>query len=310
MTYIAKTIAGIEKIAAKETGGKSIAPKTIELKDQPKQQRTITTIYAKEFDCTFSTFEDLQEKLQKAKFKIEGSCQIVCNREGEHGFRSVDVAQALSEHLRKEGITTTYANPTTTIYVDIMSDHCYAGRLIAKDLQRRSYRVRHNNQSINACIAAAMVLTAKPKKEEVILDPFCKDAVISIEAWMQGYKKVRAYDASRNNVRNAGINCKMAKTDILPQVYDASWLETLFKKEEIDHVITTIHLSNRTKDTSHMKSCLEAAKKIVSKSMTVCVIQPEPMKEMMPREFRLVKEYRVSVGEMHYSILHFKKKAS
>ena len=310
MTYIVKTIAGIEKIAAKETGGKIIAPKTIELKDQPKQQRTITTIYEKEFECTFSTFEDLQKKLQKARFQIKGSCQIVCHREGDHGFRSIDLAQALSEQLRKQGITTDYKNPTATIYVDIQDNQCYAGKLIAKDLQRRAYRVRHNNQSINACIAAAMVLLTKPKKEEVILDPLCKDAIIPIEAWMQGYKKVRAYDASRNNVRNAGINCKMAKTDIQPQVYDASWLETLFKKGEIDHLITTIHLSNQTKDTSHIKTVVEEAAKIVSKSIVLCVILPGPIKEIVPKEFRLVKEYGISVGDMHYSILHFKKKTS
>ena len=217
--YIGKTISGLEDLAVKEVKGEIVLSQTVAFKKLIKNPRTINTVYELAEKSTFSSIADIvkaSEKIEKMLKKKE-RYDIYCSRKGDHLFKSVDVIKEVGAMLREKGFSIDYKEPQKTIFIDIMNEHCLIGMLIQQDLGKRPYRVKYNNKSISACIAAAVVMVANPKKTDSILDPFCKDAIIPVEAHMLKIKKIHAIDPLKNNVRNAVINCKYAKTKIVPQ---------------------------------------------------------------------------------------------
>jgi len=307
--FIAKTINGLEDIAAKEVKGKIILPQTIAFSKPKKNPRAVNTIFELVKHTTFSSIQEITtaaESLTK-KLKRKEIYDIRCSRKGEHPFKSVDVATEVGAMLREKGYIIDYKNSQKTIMIDIVNNHCILGILKQQEMCKRPYRVKYNNKSISACIAAALIMIANPKKTDSILDPLCKDGIIPVEAAMFKIKKIHALDPLKNNVRNALINCKYAKTKIVPQCYEINWLDTLFKKESIDHIITNILISKHDKEPEKIiKEFFHQAEFITKDAVTIITNKPELIKNT-PTIFTLTEERKISVGEMQYTILKYKK---
>jgi hypothetical protein len=310
MSFIAKTIKGIEDITAAEVKGKIILPQTIEYAKEVKDPRTVTMIYELLDKITFSSIEDIAKKAEPVSKKLKKTIKydILPIREGTHAFKGVDVAKEVGRVFRDQGYTIDYKEPQQTIIIDIIDNNILFGLLLHKDLAKRQHRIRHNNKSINACIAAALIKIAEVKKTEIILDPCCKDAIIPLEAAKQGIKEISAIDPLKNNVRNAVINCKYAKTTITPQCYELTWLDTLFKKQSITHLITNLLISKHDEEPEkNIKELFHQADFAVKKSIVIITNKPEIVKAT-PSTFSLQKEWTVSVGEMKYVILRYIRK--
>ena len=179
--------------------------------------------------------------------------------------------------------------------------------MLVKDrICKRDYRVRINNKSINACLAFSLIKIADVKKTESLLDPFCKDGVIPIEAKLLKIKKVFASDYVKNNVRNAIINSKLAKTKIKFEHYDITWLDTKFNKNSIDKVVTNLFISRTDKEPNKLiKEFFHQTNYIVKKSVVLITNKPDLIKSNTSNYFSLKSERKIQIGEMIYFILEF-----
>ncbi len=307
--YIAKTITGLEDISAEELKGKVILPQTVLFKKLKKDPRTVDTIYNLFKQFTFSSINDIASSIKDITKSLDKKTKydIFCLRKGSHQFKSVDVAKEFGMTLRENGFKIYYKDPKKTIIIDIIDQNCLIGLLVKNNICKRPYRIKYNNRSISSCIAASLIKMANAKKKDVILDPLCKDAIIPLEAYKQGIANISAIDPLKNNIRNAVINCRYAKTKIIPQCYEINWLDTLFKKHSINHIITNMLISKRDEEPEKLiKEFFHQAEFVVKDSITIITNKPDLIKNVSS-SFKLAKEIKVSVGEMYYTILKYTK---
>ena len=210
MEYIAKTTKGLEDIAIKEVNEilkiKSkkvfkarVSFKTDSIENFIKNTRTSSEVYLLIKKFNFKDKKSLLNEIKKIKFEIKKDFVVRCSRKGNHDFKSIEIEKLAGEIIHKKGFKVNL-NSNEVIYLDIEDKTCLLGKLIAKDLCKRQYRFSYHNQSINACLAASLIKLADIK-DEVLLDPFCRDSVIPIEAYFQNIKKIYASDPERSRDR-------------------------------------------------------------------------------------------------------------
>ena len=307
MKYIAITTKGLEEITAKELNGVVIAEKHV-LFSKLKKSKTSNTIFQLLDSFKFKDIKEIEKRVDKIKISFKKSFRVECLRYGSHNFKSVEVEREVGKILFKKGNKVDLKNPNEIFFVSILNDLCFFGVLKYDNLCKREYRVKRNNQSINACVAYSLLLIAGIKKSNILLDPFCKDAVIPIEASLMGIKKIHALDSLKNNIRNATINIKMAKVrNINLGNFDVSWLDTKFKKESVDFIITNLFISKREKEPEKIvKEFFYQSNFIVKKKIILITNKPDLIKEFLDK-FKIEKEMPIAIGEMYYTILDIKK---
>jgi len=317
MKAVAVTIKGIEPLASEEikeivkTGTKTLTEGRILFETKTfnplEKARTIEKLYEYLSHFKFKTEEEIYERAKKIKFPIKKNFAVRCHREGKHTFRSKDIEAKIGEIIFERGCKVNLKNPGTTVYVEIIEDNCIIGILYKKDMQKRKYKVRLNPASINACLAAAMVRLAKAKKEHTIIDPFCKDGVIAIEAALKGIKNVYGFDESLNNVKNARVNAQLAKVNVSIRKAEIDWLDTKFEKQTVDRIITNPPFPAKHKNKSEIekttKELLHQAKYVLKKDGILVVVTQNP--EMIDRYakengFKLEKELKITIGNTIY----------
>lgn len=319
MKAVAVTLKGIESIAAEEIK-EIIKTKTRKITDgrilfeakslKPLEKaRTITKLYEYLKHFTFEKEEDIYAKAKKIRLPIKKNFVVRCYREGEHSFRSKNIESKVGEIIFKKGHKVKLKNPETTIYVEIIQNSCIIGVLHKKDMQKREYRIRPCAASINACLAAAMIRIAKCQKNHLIVDPFCKDGIIIIEAALKGITKVYGFDESLNNVKNARINTQLAKTNIDISKAEADWLDTKFDKGSVDRIITNPPFpakhKNRLEIEKTTKEFMHQAKYVLrNQGIVVIATQDSELIDRYAKEngFKLIKELKVEIGESIYKL--------
>ena len=219
---IAICLRGIEDIAAQEVNGKKTLPGRVEFSGDVTDFRSVNDVYEVLHSCTFNELDDIETEAEKLQLHFSGSVKVDCIREGEHNFNSVDVEKIVSTVLRKKGFAIDFKKADNTILVDVLDKHCIFGIPKKRRLQKREYRVKINNQGINACLAYAMLKLAGYEDGMSVLDPFCKDGTILIEAGLTAPGTLHGNDANKNNVRNARLNAAMAKVPITFHTGDAA----------------------------------------------------------------------------------------
>ena len=303
--YLGITIEGIEDIAAEEVKGRVIGKKRVVFAKEKKEYVTMNTVLKIIKQERIKTFNEVIECCKNIKYTIDESFVIDCTREGDHAFRSVDVEKEISAVLIQQGQKRDYKHAKTKIRIDICDDLCTVGYCVADRLCRREYRVKINNQSVTGCLAAACVKAARVKKQDVVVDPFCKDGVIAIEAARLGIKKVYAFDAEKNNVRYAKANIHMARVKIDLQNKDITWLETNFKEKEINKIITNAFIGHYEETKcKEVQEMFRQAEGLVKESIIVLTNKPERIKKMS-KTFVLKEERQLKSGEMKYALLTY-----
>ena len=207
---IAVCLKGTEDIISKDLKGKKILDGRIAF-SKSKNLGGVMVVYDLIEQFKFKDYKDLIKKVSKLKFKFKGSFRVDCKREGEHDFDSGMIERGVGEIIYKLGFKVDLKNPENTIYVDIIDDNCLIGLLEAKDLCKRDYKAKVSNQSLNACLAYFML---KLLGKGDLIDPFCRDGVIAIEAARMKLGKVYAWDENYNNLKNAQTNAALAEAKI------------------------------------------------------------------------------------------------
>ena len=305
--FVSVTINGIEDITSKEVKGKKILDRRVLFKKELKNYRSLDIVYKLIDKFEFSDFEDLIDKLTKIKFKIKSPFKVECNREGQHNFKSVDIQKELNDFFTKKGYKLDYKNPKNIIYIDIINNNCVAGLLLKENLHKRDYRIKINNQSINACLAYALLKLSDYKKDDILVDPFCKDGVICIEAALLKGKKIYGLDENKNNIRNAKINAQLAKVKINFSICGIDWLSTKFKKNSVK-IITNLFICNRNEQeyTKILPEFFNQVDYILKDKIGIITTKPELVKQYA-NKLKLEHERKITIGGMIYYILILKK---
>lgn len=313
MGYVGICLRGLEEVAEKETKGKKIYSgrvsflgESLSKKLSKKNFGSLLTVYKLSKKFNFKEKEDILEEFKKLKIKVKKSFRVKCNREGEHNFKSVDVEKLIGIYLQKKGHKLDFKEPETIIFVDVVDDFCLIGLLEKDELQKREYRVKLNPETLNACIAYSALVLSEYKKNDILVDPNCRDGVIVIEAGLMKKGKVFGFD---QNIRNARINSKVAKVKVELGQNEIDWLDTKFKKNSVKIISYLPSVSKRNLETDIRRIYSEffhQAKYIVKDKMCLIVKKSELIKEYL-NDFKLIKEVSVRVGDDNYNILVLKK---
>src|SRR3989339_502340 len=174
MEYIASTLECLESITEEELSGKKISPGRVLYTKPKKIIRSALFSY---------------KLLKQFKFKKEEE------------IYKIDFNQGFKVDLKK---------PDNIIFMDIKNDNCFIGINPVQN-SKRGYRIRNTSGSINSTIAYSLVSLAEINKTDNVLDPFCKDGVILIEA---GISKAKKLNGLERDIKNSSINSKLAKIKI------------------------------------------------------------------------------------------------
>ncbi len=235
-----------------------------------------------EFDNFFDNFKNHIEKLKFDGWVSKGkNFKVECIRIGDHNFKSVDVEEKAAQYIKSKNKKFIFSikSPDIIFFVYIFGNKCYFGVDFAGfELNKRSYKIFLHSNSLRGTIAYALIKKSGFEKEDVMLDPFSRDGVISIEAALYAadfpvnYYKKDKFAFLRLNLgidyekffRN--IDKKPGKTK--PQIYsfdhmfkfvdyskknakiagvdkqinfsrvELEWLDIKFNKESVDRIIS------------------------------------------------------------------------
>ena len=313
MEAIAVTIKGIEDVCAKEIkkilgcdSEKVCEGRVLFDSDNVdklvKEGRSVERVYYLLSKLKFKQFEEIFDQVNGINFSVGQSFVVRCNRGGEHDFKSIDVEKGVGGILFEKGYKVDLKNPETIVYVDIVDDNCFIGVLLTPNkLSKREYRIRINNQSINACLAYSLLEICGWDKEKSLLDMFCKDGVIVIEAALCGGKRVYGWDNNKNNIKNAEINSKLAGVKVEFSV-----------KDKVDCIVTNPPFVSNNRNKKEIERLYEEffckAKDILKGKIVIVSPQTELLKECAGNNgFEVVEEREVSIGGMHRNIVVFEK---
>lgn len=348
MEYIAYTVIGIEDIAIKEieeltkAKAKTILPGRLLFECSEKAvnelvyiTKSLTRVCLFLSKFSFKTQDDIEKELNKIKYPIKGTFAARCSRKGDHAFDSREIEILIGNTAPKDH-KVNLENPDTLIYADIIENICIISiELTRKELQKRDYRIKAHIQSVNPCVAYAMVRLAKWKKTEIFLDPFCKDGIIAIEAALYASNiprgffsndgkiesidkkisrdelKVFAYDALMPNVRSTEINAKLASVNkqITFSRTELDWLETKFKKNSVDKIVTAVPSVKDEKEMGkvYREFFYQAEYIMKKKGIIISAIHHPEIFRGFAKGFKLIEERKITIGEYSYAVLVFSK---
>ncbi len=111
---------------------------------------------------------------------------IVCQMQGEHGYRRIDARQAMEEGLLQvipAGWTRVEENAWFEVWLTIQANTAVCGvRLTDRTMRHRTYKTDHVAASLRPTVAAAMVRLAGIAPGMIVLDPMCGAGTILAEA--------------------------------------------------------------------------------------------------------------------------------
>lgn len=231
--FIASTLKGLENICCEEVSGKKIINCRVQF-EKKQEVRSALVVYELLADFEFKNLAVILARVKKLKIPIKGSFKVECNREGKHKFSSQAVKEEIGGWLYGQGHKVDLKHPETIVYLDIVDKHCFLG-LNPEHCGKRKYRIRGSRQALNATIAYGLLKIAEFKPDDVLVDVFCGDGVILIEAGLLGGKKLYGL---AEYLQNAKINSHLAGVKIHLHKEKPEYLSSLFQEKEIACIIT------------------------------------------------------------------------
>ncbi|MBM3247771.1 hypothetical protein FJZ17_04515, partial [Candidatus Pacearchaeota archaeon] len=200
-----------------------------------------------------------------------------------------------------------YKEPKDILYIDIIKNTCLLGLNPEINLFKRPYKIRTSNNSLNACLASSLLILSDFKKTESLLDPFCNDATLLIEAALKGSKNLYGLDSRSVNINNARINSQIAKVKINLENKTINSFNT-----KIDRIITQTPFPSKLKSEKLigpiLENFLEKAYNLLEKSLTIITQNPSLLLKLAEKNFNLIKKLEVKHGSQNYFIFIFNKK--
>jgi putative N6-adenine-specific DNA methylase len=353
--FIAQTIIGIEDVASQEIkeflkiSSKKVLDGRLLFKAKEEDaeklvyfSKSLVRVYLLVSRFKFKSLNDILDKTKKLKFDIEAPFVVRCGRHGKQDFASKDVERSIGEIIHEQGFPLDLDSPKTTVYIDIFDNECLIGiDLSIKPMHKRDYRIKVHNQSPNACVAYAMVRLSGYTPKLSLLDPFCKDGIIPIEAASFAANiprdfysrnkdfdnvdkkinkdiktKINGFDPLFHNVRSCEINAKLAGINKLINWgrFDVEWLDTKFEKHSVDCVVTSppfVSKSVPEKDIVKVyKELFHHLEFIMKSKAKLVAIAPklDLFKEHAENDFNLLGERIIIIGGMSYILVVLERK--
>jgi len=227
--------------------------------------------------------------------------------------------------------------PDLILYIYIYKTNCYIGLDFSGfDLSKREYKIFNFPFSLKGNIAYSLIRLSGYTKKEKILDPFCSSGEIIIEAALFAsnmpsyyYKKneflfnkylkfdfnkidkdiniknnIYALDSQFRNVRAAEKNAKIAGINKIINFSrtEIEWLDTKFKKNEIDMIVTNIRFSKYQNIEKLVKEFFHQCKYILSKKGLILIVTNN--KELLENsEFKLKEQREIWQGKEKLEVL-------
>jgi tRNA (guanine6-N2)-methyltransferase len=111
--------------------------------------------------------------------------RVIARMVGEHDFRRVDVANAVSRGIAERGDHNWRLSPEPADVefwaMLFASELILTIRLSDETMRHRDYKVAHLPGSLRPSVAAALALLSQPAAEDVVFDPFCGAGTLLIE---------------------------------------------------------------------------------------------------------------------------------
>ena len=327
MDYVAICLKGLEEIAEKETKGKKILPGRIlfkkilgkissknekSLKGKTKAKKnsinfgSVNIVYKLIKRFEFKEQEEILEQFKKLKIKVKKKFRVDCHRDGTHSFKSVEIEKLIGVYLQKKNLELDFKEPETVIFVDIYENNCLIGLLEKDELQKRDYRVKLNPDTINPCIAFSALSLIKYKKGDILVDPICRDGIITIEAALMKKGKVFGLD---KNIRNARINSKIAKVEINLSQNEIDWLDTKFKKNscKIVSYLPSVSKRHSESDVRRLYSELFHQFNYIAKDYIGLIVRKKDLINSYLNDFKITYETEIGIGDDKFNIVILKK---
>jgi len=317
MQYLITTLKGLEPVAKQEikeilkTTPRKVTDTKITLKTNNinkylKKAKTIIklSLILKRFK--FKTKQDIINKITKTKLPKQ-TFALTCKRIGNHKFNSQNITSEAAKLLKTKHKLNFKAKKK--IEIDIYDNFCFITEPIKENLNKRPYRFKRNNQSIDATIASSLIKLSAPAKS--IIDPFCLDCIIPLEAHFLKIKNIHAFDNNKNNIRNAKINIKLAKAKITISQNTIDWMDTLFKKNSTDLIATNLPFSKRNIEPlkKQANELFHQAKYILKKSGTLAIsTTSKDMINSLSKKFSFKTKHHleIDIGNQKYHIFTLK----
>lgn len=122
----------------------------------------------------------------RPKTKGKPTFHIVCQMQGEHGYKRYDAHQAIVDGLRNKvppGLIAQEENAWLEVWLTIRGKTAVCGvRLTDRTMRHRTYKTDHVLASLRPTVAAAMVRLAGIGPGMTVLDPMCGAGTILAEA--------------------------------------------------------------------------------------------------------------------------------
>ena len=309
MKFIAYTFKGLEEITAREIKGKKINEKRILFSKKKNFIGSAVFSYELVREIKYNDLKDLINKIKKIKISIKGKFSVDCNKDDNDKLNSQETRAKIGEIFHNRNYKVDLENPRTIIFIDINKNTCFLGKNPV--YYKRNYKVRSSRDSINSVVGYSLLKIADYNKKEILVDPFCSDGVILIEAGLLGGKKLYGFN---EDIKNARINAKVAKVKIEFSTNTVDWLDTVFKKESVDKIITKTPFVSKTKSEEYVNKTIKEffyqASYILKKNGLIVTLSPKT--ELLEKyseeyKFKREKETEVRVGDINYKIHSFKR---
>ena len=143
------------------------------------------------------------------------------------------------------------------------------------------------------------------KKNEVLVDPLCQDGTVLIEAGLFGGKKIYGLDNNPYNLKNSEVNSKLAKVKINLIEANVDLLNTKFKKESVDKMITSLFVFNKNKKQALrvLDDLLSKVKYVLKKRLVMLSNENLEIYFKKYKELKLKKKYSILNGMYKIYIL-------
>jgi 23S rRNA G2445 N2-methylase RlmL len=223
----------------------------------------------------FKELKDITSKKIEHELLKDRTFKVTCKRVGEHSFSSSEIMEGVGANV---DCKVDMENPDVIIAVHVYDNKCYIGiDFSGIDLSKRDYKIFPNPAGVKGTTGYALVRIAGWKSDESLLDPFCKDGTICIEACAYGKGvslnkfrkdklayaklfdhefeeqnkevKIYGYDRQLANIKSGQKNARIIglHKDITFSRVDVEWLDTKFGKGEVDKIVTCLpYISKRT----------------------------------------------------------------
>jgi len=137
--------------------------------------------------------------------------RVIARMAGEHQFRRVDLAHAISRGIAERPDHSWRLSPTEAdveFWATLLPGKLIlAIRLSDEQMRHRDYKVAHLPGSLRPSVAAALALLSKPMPEDVVLDPLCGAGTVLIErAHLGRYRLLIGCDRDANALSAAREN--------------------------------------------------------------------------------------------------------